>query len=81
MASAIHHLTAVDLVVGAPTARKRRRLSLVSALKAARKAGANHVEVIGEKIVIPLTGEAAERGCGEANEWDDVLPRGDIGTR
>lgn len=81
-----HPLTALDLVIGAPTAPKprRRRRSLASTLKAARKAGAGHVEIIDDKVVIPLAGEPAKGGIGagslEQNEWDEVLPGGDHGA-
>jgi hypothetical protein len=86
--STVHPLIAHDLVIagGAPPLRRRpRKPSLASTLKAARKAGADHV-TIGE-IVIALAGETAKpTGNGtaapntDANEWDDVLPGGDRGA-
>ena len=45
--SNVRHLTAINLVAGTSAAPKhrRRRRSLASTLKAARKAGAGHVEL------------------------------------
>ena len=81
-------LTAVDLVAGAPAALKhrRRRPSLASTLRAARKAGAGHVELIDDKVVISPAGETEmstnDGGCSaDRNEWDEVLPGGDHGER
>jgi hypothetical protein len=84
----VNHLTSCDLIVGAPAAppkRRPRKPSLASTLKAARKAGADHV-TIGE-IVIALAGETAKPTGNStaapdtgANEWDDVLPGGDDGA-
>jgi hypothetical protein len=81
----IHHLQAISLVVGTPAAVKhrQRRRSLASTLKAARKAGAGHVELINNKVVIALAGEppdAREAGPVVSNEWDEVLPGGLHGT-
>lgn len=81
--SNVHQLTAVDLVVGTSAAPKhrRRRRSLASTLKAARKAGAGHVELTEDKVVIALAGEPAEpQGSPDRNEWDEVLPGGDRGA-
>jgi hypothetical protein len=81
----VHPLTALDLVIGASTAPKRRRRRLESTIKAARKAGAGHVEIFDDRVVIPLAGEPAKSGIGESspdrNEWDEVLPGGDHGAR
>jgi hypothetical protein len=81
---AVHPLTALDLVIGASTAPKRRRRRLESTLKAARKAGAGHVEIFDDKVVIQLAGKPAKPGIGagslEQNEWDEVLPGGDHGA-
>ena len=79
--SALHHFAAVNLVVGTPAAVKHRhrRRSLASTLKAARKAGAGHVELIDDKVVIALAGEPPNAGEADAvvsNEWDEVLPGG-----
>jgi hypothetical protein len=80
----IRRLAAVSLVVGAPAAVKHRhrRRSLASTLKAARKAGAGHVEFIDDKVVIALAGEppnAREANAVVSNEWDEVLPGGQNG--
>jgi hypothetical protein len=85
----VNHLTGCDLIVGAPAAppkRRPRKPSLASTLKAARKAGADHVEIIDGKIVIALAGEPVKpTGNGarspDRNEWDAILPGGDHGTR
>jgi hypothetical protein len=81
--STVHHLAAVDLVAGAAAALKhrRRRPSLVSTLKAARKAGAGQVELIDNKVVISLAGETEnDAGCSaDRNEWDEILPGGGHG--
>jgi hypothetical protein len=78
--SNVHHLTAVNLVVGTSAAPKhrRRRRSLASTLKAARKAGAGHVELVEDKVVIALTSEPP--GSPDRNEWDELLPGGDRGA-
>jgi hypothetical protein len=60
MQRTIHHLTALDLVIGIPPYRRLRKATLVSAIKAARRAGragADRVEVIDGRIVIALAGE------------------------
>jgi hypothetical protein len=83
------HLTAVGFEIGeqaAPPAaplqptRQRRRPTLASAVKAAKRAGADRVEIDPRngRIVIPLTGNGAESESdtdGE-NPWDVVLPGG-----
>jgi hypothetical protein len=80
------HLTALDLVIGAQLKRRPRKPSFASTLKAARKAGADRVEIVDSKIVIALASEPAKpMGTGTApdagaNEWDDVLPGGDHGA-
>jgi hypothetical protein len=79
----IRHITACDLVIGAhpERQRKRRRRSLASTLKAARKAGAGHVELVGNKVVIALAGEPSEPAKSpDPNEWDEVLPGGERGA-
>ena len=56
-------LTARDLVIGArsaPPKRRHRKPTLTTALKAARKAGADRVEIVDGKIVIALAGEPAK---------------------
>ena len=60
---AVHPLTALDLVISAPAAskRRRRRPSLTSTLKAAQRAGADHVELVDDKVVIHPGGEPASR--------------------
>jgi len=83
----VHHLTACDLVVsgraGAPK-RRLRKPTLTAALKAARRAGADRVEIVDGKIVITLVGKTATgtdpAPDAGANEWDDVLPGGDHGA-
>ena len=85
----VDHLTACDLVVGAhatPPKRRQRKPTLAAALKAARKAGADHVEIVDGKIVVALAGQPAKpTGNGaessDRNEWDVVLPGGDHGAR
>jgi hypothetical protein len=62
--------------------RQAPQRSLASTLKAARKAGAGHVEVIDDKVVIALAGEPPNAGEADAvvsNEWDEVLPGGQNG--
>jgi hypothetical protein len=86
----VYPLTACDLIVGARTAppkRRQRKPTLTAALKAARKAGADHVEIVDGRIVIALAGEkATPTGTGTAapdtvaNEWDDLLPGGGHGA-
>jgi hypothetical protein len=81
--SDVRHLTAINLVVGTSAAPKhrRRRRSLASTLKAARKAGAGHVELTDDKVVIALAGGPVEPpGSPDRNEWDEVLPGGDRGA-
>jgi hypothetical protein len=85
--SAPDHLTALDLVIGAQPKRRPRKPSFASTLKAARKAGADRVEMVDGKIVIALASEPAKpKGAGTAapdtgaNEWDDVLSGGDHGA-
>jgi hypothetical protein len=86
----VHHLTACDLVIGAkaaPPKRRQRKPTLAAALKAARKAGADRVEIVDGRIVIALAGETAKPiGNGTAapdlgpNPWDEALPGGDDGA-
>jgi hypothetical protein len=86
----VHHLTACDLVIGPPAPpakRRQRKPTLAAALRAARKAGADRVEIVEDRIVIALAGEAAKPiGNSTAapdlgpNPWDDVLPGGDHGA-
>jgi hypothetical protein len=86
----VNHLTSCDLVLGAPAAppkRRPRKPSLASALKAARKAGADRVEILDNKIVIPLASDPAKpkststaASDSVANEWDDLLLGGDDGA-
>ena len=75
----VYHLTACDLVVGARAAAPKRRPRKPT-LKAARKAGADRVEIVDGKIVITLVGKTATgtepTPDAGANEWDDVLPGG-----
>jgi hypothetical protein len=84
----VHPLTASDLIVGArtePTKCRQREPTFPAALKAARKVGADRVEVVDGKIVIVLTGKPAKPNGNSAsssilsNPWDDVLPGGDHG--
>jgi hypothetical protein len=82
-----YHMTALDLVIGAQPKRRPRKRSFASTLKAARKAGADRVEILDNKIVIPLASEPAKPKSTStaapdsgANEWDDVLPGGDDGA-
>ena len=81
------HMTALDLVVGAQSKRRPRKPSFASTLKAARKAGADRVEILDNKIVIPLASDPAKPKSTStaapdsvANEWDDLLPGGDDGA-
>jgi hypothetical protein len=83
----VHHLTACDLVVSARAAapkRRPRKPTLTATLKAARRAGADRVEIVDGKIVITLVGKTATGTDpppdAGANEWDDVLPGGDHGA-
>jgi hypothetical protein len=80
----IHQLSAISLVVGtlAAVKHRQRRRSLASTLKAARKAGAGHVELIDNKVVIALAGKPPDTRAGPvvSNEWDEVLPGGLHGT-
>jgi hypothetical protein len=82
---AVHPLTALDLVIGASTAPKRRKRKrpIGSTLRAARKAGARRVELTEEKMVVDFSGEpAGPGGAGalDSNEWDEVLPGGRHGS-
>jgi hypothetical protein len=83
------HLTAVCFKIGeqaAPLAapsqpmRRQRRPTLASAVKAAKRAGADRVEIDPRngRIVIPLAGNSVEsEGDTEGeNPWDVVLPGG-----
>jgi hypothetical protein len=86
--STVHHLKAENFAIGARSSAPRgpRKPSLASTLKAARKAGAGHVEIIDGKIVIALAGEPVKPTGNDArspdrNEWDAILPGGDHGTR
>lgn len=88
----VHHLTAIGITIGenaappsAPIPRHRhRRPTLAAAVKVAKRAGADRVEIDQKsgRIVIPLTGNGAERpGDAELeNPWDVVLPGGADGT-
>jgi hypothetical protein len=86
----VDHLTSCDLVIGAraaPPKRRQRGATLAAALKAARKAGADRVEIVDGKIVIALAGEPAKPNGNSAgssvpgaNPWDIVLQGGDHGT-
>jgi|HubBroStandDraft_6_1064221.scaffolds.fasta_scaffold2788943_1 hypothetical protein len=84
----VHPLTGCDLIVGARTAPpkcRQREPTFTAALKAARKVGADRVEVVDGKIVIVLAGQSAKPNGNSAsssilsNPWDDVLPGGDHG--
>jgi hypothetical protein len=51
--------------------------------QAARRAGADRVEIVDGKIVITLVGKTAtgtDPAPAGANEWDDVLPGSDHGA-
>jgi hypothetical protein len=85
----VHPLTACDLIVGArttPPKHRQRKQTLTTTLKAARKAGADRVEVVDGKIVIVLAGQPVKPNGNSAsssilsNPWDDVLPGGDHGA-
>jgi hypothetical protein len=83
---AVDHLIATNLEVGAPPKRRHRRRSLASTLRAARKAGAGHAEILEGRIVISLAANLApptddSAGSLDRNEWDAVLPGGDRGAR
>jgi hypothetical protein len=84
----VHPIKASDLIIGAGAAPPKNLWSkqmLATALKAARKAGADRVEVVDGKIVIVLAGQPVKRNGNSAsssilsNPWDDVLPGGDHG--
>lgn len=84
----VHPLTGCDLIVGArttPPKCRQREPTFTAALKAARKVGAERVEVVDGKIVIVLAGQSAKPNGNSAsssilsNPWDDVLPGGDRG--
>jgi hypothetical protein len=71
----------------APLRRRQRRATLAAALKAARQAGADRIEIVDGKIVIALAGESAKPNGNSAgpsvpgaNPWDIVLQGGDHGT-
>jgi hypothetical protein len=83
----VHHLIACGLVIGAraaPPKRRQRKPTLTAALKAARRAGADRVEIVDGKIVIALVGKTATgtdtAPDAGASEWDDVLAGGDDGA-
>jgi hypothetical protein len=82
-------IKACDLIIGAgaPPKHRQRKQTLATALKAARKAGADRVEVVDGKIVIVLggqpvksSGNSAGSSIPDTNPWDDVLPGGDHGA-
>jgi hypothetical protein len=88
----IHHLTSIGITIGENAAppsasmprRRQRRPTLAAAVKVAKRAGVDRVEIDQKsgRIVIPLTGNSAQQ-TGDAeleNPWDVVLPRGDDGT-
>jgi hypothetical protein len=82
----VHPIKASDLIIGAGAAPPKSQLKqmLATALKAARKAGADRVEVDG-RIVIVLARQPVKPNGNSAsssilsNPWDDVLPGGDHG--
>jgi hypothetical protein len=86
----VHPLKACDLIIGAgsdPPKHRQRKQTLTTALKAARKAGADRVEVVDGKIVIVLagrpvnsSGNSASSSIPVTNPWDDVLPGGNHGA-
>ena len=84
----VRHLTANGITIGenaarpaAPIPRRRNRPpTLAAAVKVAKRAGADRVEIDQKsgRIVIPLTARGAEHpGDAELeNPWDAVLPGG-----
>jgi hypothetical protein len=82
----VHHLTFSGITIGenavlpaAPIPRRRNRpATLAAAVKVAKRAGADRVEIDQKsgRIVISLTGSGAEQpGDAELeNPWDAVLP-------
>lgn len=86
----VHPIKACGLIIGAgaaPPKHRQRKQTLATALKAARKAGADRVEVVDGKIVIVLAGQpvkpngnSAGSSLPDTNPWDDVLPGGDNGA-
>jgi hypothetical protein len=88
----VHHMTAIGISVGRSEAahstpmqrRRQRRPTLAAAVKVAKRAGADRVEIDQKsgRIVIPLTGNGGEQpGDAELeNPWDVVLPGGPDGT-
>jgi hypothetical protein len=79
-------LTARDLVIGARGALPNHptfTAALRAALRAARKAGADRVEIVDGRIVIALAksnGNPPGSCVPDANPWDSVLPGGGDGA-
>jgi hypothetical protein len=84
----VHSIEASDLVIGAsaaPPKNRQPKSMLPTALKAARRVGADRVEVVNGKIVIflagrPLKPNGNSTSSPDSNPWDDVLPGDDRGA-
>jgi hypothetical protein len=73
--SATHHLTALDLVIGAQPKRRQRKPSLVATIKRLLRAG---IAVIGATVspdgsVSVALSEPATQSDGGANELEDWI--------